>query len=1002
MPNSLPPTLLTCPNCGTPVEQAGACEQCRADRDDPTEALDFLANCLDRWHTTGRVSDAQWQALVPYYQRRRQEAAAGTPGITAEHLSPRTRCWSCKGKLPNNPSHCDECGVPASGSDVKSLRFYRFVLCELDYLEEAGSLALWQYHEFSTETKERITALKRKLERGRIQPVETAAVPVVLVPRRSFLDVLLDPRSIQWLLATGGGLLVLGLVIWLTSLGLFDNPVTVAGALGLGNAVLLAGGMALILGTRYQLAGRALTLLACLVMPLNLWFYHTHDLITLQGHLWVAALICCAVYLAAALVLRDSLFVYVLVGGMALTGLLLLGDLGRLEEIIAPTTMLVVLGLVCLHLERIFPNLDDGPFTRRGFGMAFFWSAQALLGAGLLLLLGAQLVGYLHAPLFRRLGFEEPVVVQRAYLPWTIALALVGTYAYVYSDVVVRRIGVYLYLAAFTLLWAEVQLLSLIDVPGVQSVVIVSLVLTGLAVNALQSRLGAANLFSRTVPPLGLLLSLLPVGLGVLLHFQATNSVLHHVWPFEITWAHVGAMVVAALCCRAGAYFYRHTHQELSAVYFFLTAAATLVFAAGLVWMLGLQPWETQAPLLMLIPIAYLVASRLYRGHTPEEPLVWVAHASTVVMLVCSVWAALEITPQVVEPIRGDSRNLLLALFSLEAAVFYGLAAALRRSGWAVYLATALLCGAVWQLLSYIHLREEFYPVAFSLLGVVLLATYRFALLERSETGKNLSRATFSSANALTTLGFVAGALLSLSRLTLSQNVLAQLDATGDWHGPIRLMIYLLVFLCVASLLAAILVGQPGWRRGYLVLTAVNALLIVLMFHKMSLLSPWQKLEIVSCLIGLGLLVVGHVGWYRETEERSNDLVGFALFVGALGLALPLGIATGIYRLGFEISPVNELLLVLTGVVLLGSGIICRLRATTLVGALALSAYILIVLISMHRFLQQQLIVGIYLTVGGALLFGTGLMLSLYRDRLRTLPERIKRREGIFRVIGWR
>ena len=28
------------------------------------------------------------------------------------------------------------------------------------------------------------------------------------------------------------------------------------------------------------LAGRALTLLACLVMPLNLWFYHANDLVT--------------------------------------------------------------------------------------------------------------------------------------------------------------------------------------------------------------------------------------------------------------------------------------------------------------------------------------------------------------------------------------------------------------------------------------------------------------------------------------------------------------------------------------------------------------------------------------------------------------------------------------------------------------------------------------------------------------------------------------------------
>ena len=88
------------------------------------------------------------------------------------------------------------------------------------------------------------------------------------------LEIILDPRTIQWLLGLGGVLLVLGLVIWLATLGVFKNPVVVAVALGIGNAAVLVGGWAIIRFTRYQTAGRAITLLACLVMPLNLWFYH--------------------------------------------------------------------------------------------------------------------------------------------------------------------------------------------------------------------------------------------------------------------------------------------------------------------------------------------------------------------------------------------------------------------------------------------------------------------------------------------------------------------------------------------------------------------------------------------------------------------------------------------------------------------------------------------------------------------------------------------------------
>ena len=220
--------------------------------------------------------------------------------------------------------------------------------------------------------------------------------------RRPVWEILLDPRSIQWLLALGGALLVVGLVIWLATLGIFKNDKVIAVALGLGNAALLGGGWFVTTRTRYQTAGRALTLLACLVMPLNLYFYHAHNLITLQGHLWAAALVCSLLYAASARVLRDRLFVYVLAGGVTMTGLLMLFHMGMFWDIAAPSTLLVALGLICLHSERAFA-VGDGPFSRQRFGLAFFWSGQALLAAGLLLLLGAQIAGdWLYEPFFKQ------------------------------------------------------------------------------------------------------------------------------------------------------------------------------------------------------------------------------------------------------------------------------------------------------------------------------------------------------------------------------------------------------------------------------------------------------------------------------------------------------------------------------------------------------------------------------------------------------------------------
>ena len=40
--------------------------------------------------------------------------------------------------------------------------------------------------------------------------------------------------------------------------------------------------------------------------------------------------------------------------------------------------------------------------------------------------------------------------------------------------------------------------------------------------------------------------------------------------------------------------------------------------------------------------------------------------------------------------------------------------------------------------------------------------------------------------------------------------------------------------------------------------------------------------------------------------------------------------------------------------------------------------------------------------IGGSVIFGLGVALSVYRDRLLTLPERIKERQGVFRVLTWR
>jgi hypothetical protein len=277
-------------------------------------------------------------------------------------------------------------------------------------------------------------------------------------PRRFVLEILLDPRSIQWLLVFGAIMLVVGLVIYLYVLGVFANAVVVAALMGTGTVGLLGSGGAAIRFTRYRTAGQALALLACLVMPLNLWFYHAQGLepFTLYDRLWIPALVCCGLYVAAAWLLRQPLFVYVLVGGVTLTGLLILANIDGptkfIWQITHAATLLVVLGLLTLHAERAFPEQELGEFTRRRFGRAFFQSGHVVLGLGLLLVLLAQLYGLLYFALEKEpvaglsLVPPAPLTTDSQLKALALLLVLAGTYTYVYSDLVVHRGGAWSYL----------------------------------------------------------------------------------------------------------------------------------------------------------------------------------------------------------------------------------------------------------------------------------------------------------------------------------------------------------------------------------------------------------------------------------------------------------------------------------------------------------------------------------------------------------------------------
>jgi hypothetical protein len=939
------------------------------------EAGRFADACFRRWQEAGEISMAQLTAILSFSSARRElwfklEAAGEQP---PDNLG-----------LPP--------GRPDESAPAKAWRYWNFVEAEVRRHEATSRLTLAQSHALQTEARERLAALRQRLDREDI-PEVTPVFDKDQKPkseRRPLLEMVLDPRNIHWLLALGGALMVTGLIILLWVNEYFTPPV-LALTLAVGNTALLLGGWATIRYTRYQMAGRALTLLACLIMPLNLWYYNANNLLTIAGHLWVAAVVISALYAASAWVLRDELFVYVFAAGVAMTGLLILADLPpspeKFWEIASPSTLLVVLGLLGIHAERAFPE-REGPFSRRRFGLAFFWSGQALLAAGLLLLLGAQIAAdWLYEPIFKYYyerwhAARTPMVTETWGQIWALCLVLAGFYAYIYSDVVVRRVGAYVYLAAGALMWAEVLGLRILDLALGTDALIIVLAATALVANAAYSAGSVDNRMTRAFPVLGLLLGLLATLLGLSVYARALSPDLRSVWnTTPPSWTYVGATLLTAAACRFGAYATRLRLPRLTILYFFATGAATMVAAVALLAALGLTRWQDHAPWLMLLPIAYLIASRLYRGGPAEAPLIVVAHAATAVMLISSLASSVEGFTHIVQE---QPLNLVLALFFAEAAFFYALAAAWHKQVAAIHLAAAMGCATLWQLLTYLGVQSETYTLTFALVGVALLVAYRFAVLERFQAPA-LASAAFHSGNVLLSLAFLASLFMGASRL-----------ATQHVHWD---FVRLCAMLIAINVLAVALVRVADWRRWYVVMAVFQGLLMVLAIQVLSTLTIFQKLEIFSVAAGLGLLLVGHLGWYRE-QDRHNDLVSISLFLGSLLTGVPLAIATLVDRWHDHFIVWNEIGFLAVSIALLASGFVLQLKSTTLTGAALSVLYFLMLLIYVPW--SRLNAVALMIITGGGLIFAIGLVLSVYRDRLLALPERIHRHEGVFRVLTWR
>jgi len=283
-----------------------------------------------------------------------------------------------------------------------------------------------------------------------------------------------------------------------------------------------------------------------------------------------------------------------------------------------------------------------------------------------------------------------------------------------------------------------------------------------------------------------------------------------------------------------------------------------------------MNSWQSHAPIMMLIPIAYVIASKLYGKQSPATPLLWVAHSTAAVMLASSLASAFQSfsTSSDALPL-----HLPLALFFAEAAVFYGLATFLKRQSWCVYLSSLMTCAAFWQLLSQFELGTQDYILASGATGLLMLIAYRLSLLEQTIAAP-LAEALFQSANAVLSLAFVSSVFYGLS--TFYRTGLGP----GSAGQPIPWAFAGFCFAMLAiSGVATLITRHPDGRRWYTVTTIAQAVVTLVAIHRLIDLSPWQQVELFAVLTGLILQTVGHLGWYRE-QDRQSDVVSMSLLFG--------------------------------------------------------------------------------------------------------------------------
>lgn len=817
------------------------------------------------------------------------------------------------------------------------------------------------------------------------------AEPIEPAKNGSLVEQLLSPLALQRMMACGGGVLVLGFVGWLWSIGLFENPVVVAATIGITTLTVMGSGMALVRFTRYQLAGTGMTLLAALAMPLNLWFYSAQGLITIVdgGHLWIPAAICCAIYAFIARVLRDPLFVYTLVGGVVLTGMLFLADqaVGHFWELLPPATFLVVTGWVCLFAERMFPK-EEGDFSRDNFGKAFYRAGIVVLAGGLGLVLNGQIASLIGGAIpFIKVPLLATDQLQKIWATSLIAGSAVG-FA---SEHLLRKSQGYRAAALGLSTWTVISLLDAFSFqPRLPHVAIAAGV--ALIVNLLRERKTAVQGPS-TPTRTGLDSSWGTFGLIVMAvcQFGAQFLVVEgNLVMAPVSWVVVLQLVVTAVACVV-TWFRAYEIQTNQAGFdgtqrpasssFLCWSLVHVVFAVlTATVVLDIASLDLVAALGLAIPVVAVLSGTKIGEPNARRCCQTSAGAALTALLLCLPLFAVT---GLVMPIATHTSWfwILTAASVTYFASSWGQEKTMSRVFG--YTTSSLAASQGFAMLGVS--ADYSFVLAPTLVGLTLSIVNAFRRNALQPGPREIP------ANVLVISGTMLGLFMAASRLFAQEADVA--------------VMCLLVCQLVAIGITGVLTNEQGWRMCFRAAAIGNVLAGVAVLDQYIDTHWLHRVEIASLLIGLALLVISHLAWYRE-GDKEDETATVGLWFGSFFVAIPIAIGLIFYR-SFEVRGdwnwmlFHEIAAIVAALALLGAGLACRIRSTTINGMGLLSVYVLSVL-ALVQWPSQLQSVSVVMMAGGGMFFVTAVLLSIYRDRLVSFHSDIREARGMFRVLRWR